>query len=435
MKNILAFGLSLGIITMLAMATPDYDKKILQNIRINGVDMGDISGYDALELLETSCPIGEQKITIDGQIYIFADFGAGYDFATAVDEALAFSDCGGFFDRLKKKRALRSSPLEIYANFIYDEDRVAEAVAQIAASRCINPIDAGYTLEDGRFVIIGHKMGQEVDTAALQAQIIQVLLSCKGGDVVLPLIPVAPRLKEADFAISTQLLGSFTTPFDPSRTERAVNLSTANNYLNNQTILPGETMSVCRVLRPRILENGYVEAGQIINGLPSSGIGGGICQISSTLYMAALYAELDIVERRNHSLMVAYAGPATDATLAEGAIDLKIRNSTAFPMLVQSVLSSHGHTVNIYGHESRPNGRHITFEAVLIETMPYDDKFVEDAALPPNYSQIASFGMDGAKYELYKVVAENGEAKRTKVNTSTYRPLQRIIKIGVQPDL
>ncbi|MCL2170309.1 MAG: VanW family protein, partial [Defluviitaleaceae bacterium] len=421
--------------TALSLAAVDFGEKILDNIYINGVDVGGLSGFEALEILEISCPIGEKEIKIGDNTYTFGDFGAGYDFAAAVGEAVEFSDSGGLFKKMRKKRDLKSAPMEISANFSYDDSKISEIIGEISAKEYILPVDASYSLENGNFVITDEQMGREVDETALQAEIIAIILGRVSGATDIPTIQLSPKFTYEDFSKSTQLLGGFTTPFDQSRAERAKNLATASNYLHNQTILPGETLSVCQVLRPRILENGYVEAGQIIGGLPAQGVGGGICQISSTLYMAALHAEMDIVERRNHSLMVAYSGPATDATIAEGLIDLKIRNHTNYPMLVQSTLNRHSHIVNIYGNESRPAGRSIAFESVLVETTPHEDKFVECPDLPPNYTQIASFGMDGAKFELHKVITENGEEKRTKVNTSTYRPLHRIIKIGVDKSL
>ncbi|MCL2619781.1 MAG: VanW family protein [Defluviitaleaceae bacterium] len=420
MKNLLALCLAVAI---------------LPNIYINNVEVGGLEAHEALELLEATCPISEEKITIGEHAYTFADFSTGYDFQSAINEAVEFSQDGGFFAKLKKKRNLKSNPMNITAKYSYDTIKVAETATQIADQGQIAPINATYTLENGQFVITDEKIGQKIDIPTLEARIIKVLSSQTGGSVDIPTIQIQPSLTSEDFAKSTNLLGSFTTPVDNGRPQRSQNLATASNYLHNQIILPDETLSVCEVLRPRILENGYVEAGQIIGGLPAQGVGGGICQISSTLYMAALHAEMDILERRNHSLMVAYSGPATDATLAEGLIDLKIRNHTNYPMLVQSTLNRRSHTVNIYGNENRPLGRQITFESILVETTPHEDKFVECTNLPPDYTQIASFGMDGAKYELYKIITENGEQKRTKVNTSTYRPLHRIVKIGVQPEL
>jgi len=150
--------------------------------------------------------------------------------------------------------------------------------------------------------------------------------------------------------------------------------------------------------------------------------------------MAALYAELPIKERRNHTLLVGYMAPATDATLAEGHIDLKIENNTANPVLIESVLTCNRHIVNIYGAENRPPERQIAFESVLIEAVaPLDEKVSEDPSLPFGASQIIFPGLDGGKYELYKVITDNGATERIKINTSNYRPLPLMRTIGAEP--
>ncbi|MDR2168208.1 MAG: VanW family protein [Clostridiales bacterium] len=409
---------------------------ILQGIYINDVDIGGLERDAAIAALEATFD-AEQKIAIKADdrefAYDFTDFSAGYDFCAAVDEALEFSAEGGFFKNLRKKRALKSEPLRIYAEFSWDGSKIVEIVARIANQAQTPPVEPSYSIANGKFTIKPGVAGREVDQEALVEGIRGVLRAKEGGGVAAEFRKIRPKLSEEDFEKATDLLGSFSTPFDPSGARRAQNLMTANNFLNNQVILPGETLSVCAALRPRTLENGYIEAGQITGGVPDVGLGGGICQISSTLYMAALYAEMTVVQRQNHSLMVAYMEPATDATLAEGLIDLKLKNGTNYPMLIESVLSGNRHTINIYGNENRPAGRQIHFESVLLEIFPAETDFVECPLLQPGMSRLVSFGIDGAKYELYKIITENGRQERVKINTSRYRPLNAVVRVCVRP--
>jgi len=129
---------------------------------------------------------------------------------------------------------------------------------------------------------------------------------------------------------------------------------------------------------------------------------------------------------------VGYMQPATDAALAEGYIDLVLQNNTGHPILIQSALEHNRHTINIYGHESRPAGRNIIFESILLETAPpVDDKIIEDPFLPAGTSQVVSEGVFGAKYELYKVITHDGKTERIRINASNYRPLQRVVKVGI----
>ncbi|MCL2349840.1 MAG: VanW family protein [Defluviitaleaceae bacterium] len=434
-KRLLVLCLSFLCLAAFLSVADSGTIKILNNVFVNDTDVGGLTHGEAVAMLNEKFSITDMSITIHAHERVynhsFADFGAGYDFAAAVQEAVDFSEPNGFFTDLRRKWTLKTRPMRFSAEFIYDELKILEISKKIANDIHEIPKDATYSINENEFTITRERIGREADENAIAADITAILQSKASGEVVAHITETFPELTHDIFAASTQLLGSFQTPFDQTRAERAVNLRVASSYLNNQIILPGQVLSVCNALRPRTLENGYVEAGQITHGQPDRGVGGGICQISSTLYMAALYAEMDIVQRRNHSLLVAYMGPATDATIAEGAIDLQIKNNTSHPMLIQSAITPHRHIINIFGHETRPLGRHIHFESELLEIFPADDKIVEDPLLPFGQSQVVSLGMDGAKFELYKIITHpDGRMERVKVNTSHYKPLQRVVKTG-----
>jgi len=410
--------------------------QILPNVFINGIDIGGMTRDNAMAHLQREMSIADAQLTIvcpDGEIaYNFRDFGADYDISAAVDEAVEYSYDTGFFGRLGRSLVSKFRAHHINPEFAYDTHSITSIAQKISSDTSISAKEPTYAIEYDQFVIYDGRIGREIAADVLAAEIAAMLKTRQGGKVSVPITEVHPKHSRADFEAARDLLGSFNTPYSSQMPERTTNLAVASAFLDGAVILPGQTFSTSDALRPRIVENGYVRAGQIINGEPDSGIGGGICQISSTLYMAALHAEIDITKRSNHSLMVGYMQPATDAALAEGYIDLILENSTGHPILIQSILTGDRHTINIYGHESRPQSRAITFESVLLETRPPDgDKIIEDPFLPVGASQVVSEGLLGATYELYKVVTENNETQRVLVNTSNYRPLQRVVKHGI----
>ena len=316
---------------------------ILPGIFINGVDVGKLEADEARVLLEAAFDASDKRLVLrtgdDVFSYSFADFGAAYDFGAALSQAVEFSEDGGFFALRRKKKGLKANPLRINAEFVWDAQKVQAAADGIAAAVNTPSLEPSYRIENRQFVFEQGQVGRDVDANALAIGIEGILRRRLCGEFTAKVTTKAPKLRDEDFTTATQLLGSFTTPFDPSNASRATNLAVASAFLNNTVILPGEVMSTCAVLRPRKRENGYVEAGQIIGGLPDTGIGGGICQISSTLYMAALQAEMGIVERQAHSLMVSYMQPSTDATIAEGLIDLKIKNNTGHQVKITARVS------------------------------------------------------------------------------------------------
>jgi len=306
---------------------------ILANIYINDIDVGGLGREAAIETLEAAVPIGGTEIIIsiddEEMVYTFADFDAGYDFANAVDEAIEYGNGGRFFSNLTQKISLKFKNHNIEAKYSFDETKAAQISQEIAEKTAITPIEPKYSKNGTQFEIKEGRIGREINSEKLADDIMVLLSDKSGGVITAETTEISTNYTTADFAAATDLIGTFSTPFDPRFSNRATNIRVASGFLNNSTILPGQIFSTSQALRPRTVENGYVSAGQIKNGEPDAGIGGGICQISSTLYMAALYAETTMHERRNHTLMVGYMQPASDATLAEGHIDLKFENNTS----------------------------------------------------------------------------------------------------------
>lgn len=380
---------------------------IFGNIYINGISVGHLVPEAALAHLEEEIPISREEIIITAKgarlVYTFADFAAGYDFEAAVAEAVDYSQNCGFFKGLARKLALKLKDRHIEAVYGFDEEVLDEIVQEIVKKLTIRPVEPDYSIQNGQFKFTDGKIGRQICEVALTKDILALLTAKQGGTVNAQITEVSPKYNRAQFEAATDLIGSFATPFNPTDINRATNLAVAAAYLNNRTILPAQVFSTCAALRRRTAENGYVRAAQILNGEPDTGIGGGICQISSTLYMAVLHAELPIRERRPHSLMVSYAPPATDAALAEGHIDLKFENNTDNPVLIETILDDRRGElkINIYGHETRPIGRSITFITVPKEGT---DQIV--------------------KYELHKIIAENGQVRQEKINSSNYKQRQ-----------
>jgi len=203
--------------------------------------------------------------------------------------------------------------------------------------------------------------------------------------------------------LSKDLLGTFYTYFNPGEVGRNGNIRRAADLINDLTLLPGQDFSMNRAIGPVVLDNGYYVALVIANGEFVEGIGGGVCQVASTLYMALLHAELEILQRRAHSRMVGYVPPAFDAVLATPYLDLRFRNDTNAPITIETQFDyrSHRITVSIWGQDTRSESRTISFESVHAAE---NDRYVS--------------------YHLYKLVNDNGNRSRIRINISTYRAEQ-----------
>ncbi len=227
-------------------------------------------------------------------------------------------------------------------------------------------------------------------------------------------------------------LATFTTRFDVSDVDRSTNLKIACQKINGKVILAGETFSYNKALGARTAAAGYkngkiYEAGQVVDG-----IGGGICQISSTLYNSVLLADLEIVERRNHQFVTSYVGPGRDATVVYGVTDFKFKNTRQYPVRISATAQNGIATISIYGIKEE-NEYTFKFSTKTIATIPFSVKYVEDESLNLGTEKVKQKGTNGLKTETYITKMLNGKVISTKLlSRDTYDAMERIVIKGTK---
>ncbi len=246
-----------------------------------------------------------------------------------------------------------------------------------------------------------------------------------------------PKYSAQDLNKIQDILGSFSTKYTNkggSDNGRITNMKVASQRINGTILYPGEVFSTNKKFGATTKENGYKPAPTILNGKFIDEYGGGVCQVSSTLYNAVLYSELEIIERQNHSLKVGYLDYGYDATLAGDYIDFKFKNSTSYPIYIESYLTENEVICNIYGYEQRPNNRNIKFENALIEVIEPSPKVVKETDdLPEGEEKVEVKALKGYKYKLYKLVyIDNKLKEKILVNNSYYKPRAEEVLIGTK---
>lgn len=215
-------------------------------------------------------------------------------------------------------------------------------------------LDAAFKIENGEVVITEGRSGYVFD----EFEATEALATLhEGGEIVkIPCTPVAPKLskEELQAKLFNAELASYSTRYNAGQVNRSKNVAVAASKLNNVIILPNETLSFNAIVGKRTEANGFKPAAEYQNGKSVTGIGGGTCQVSTTLYSAALYANLEIVSRRNHSMSVSYVPLGQDATVTDGGTDLKIKNNTSFPIKLKTSAGGGTVTVKIIGTEYEP---------------------------------------------------------------------------------
>lgn len=276
-----------------------------------------------------------------------------------------------------------------------------------------------------------HAQVNGVDFAISLEQAKQIISEEK-EEYVIPLKITIPEITLDDLSKEAfpQILGTFTTTYSASNKNRETNLKLSSEKINGTIIMPEEIFSYNKIVGERTIAKGYKEAAVYSGGKVINGIGGGICQLSSTLYNAVVYANLEIVSRSNHMFLTSYVTAGRDATVSWGTLDFSFKNTRKYPIKVVSIVKNGLVTVEIQGLKEEKEYE-VVIENKVTEVIPYQVKYVKDDKLEEGETQIVQYGANGAKSITYKVLKYNGNVvSREILSTDTYSALERIIKIG-----
>jgi len=226
------------------------------------------------------------------------------------------------------------------------------------------------------------------------------------------------------------LLQEFSTRYDASNWGRSENLKIATGKIDGTVLMPGQQFSFNGVVGERTIEEGYKNAAIFSNGRVEDGLAGGICQISSTLYNAALLANLQIDERYNHSFKTSYLSYGRDATVVYGTKDLKFTNTRSYPIKIDGTAENGVVTFAIYGIEEDTEYE-INIIPVVTSTIPYTTQTTVDYSLDPGETAVVQGGQGGARVTTYKETILNGEIiSKEEITSDIYQPMTRIVKTG-----
>lgn len=228
------------------------------------------------------------------------------------------------------------------------------------------------------------------------------------------------------------LLSTFTTKYDKTNTNRTTNLQLAINKINGVVLMPDEEFSYNKIVGERTISAGYKEAKIYSNGEVVDGLGGGICQISSTLYNTVLLANLEITERRNHQFVTSYLPAGRDATVVYGSQDFKFKNNRKYPVKIEASLNSGIAKISLYGVKEE-NDYTVTFETRTVSAIPYKTKYINDSTIEEGTEKIQQRGVNGLITETYKILNLNGVVvSKTLLSKDTYNAMQRVVLKGTK---
>lgn len=363
-------------------------------------------------------------------------FSADMDRVWSEFEALQL---GSFIERAKHRWRMRNHSYRLHIDF--DTNQLEHAVAMqwddIISGQ---PADARRTITpDDRVLYIPDKPAYRIDILHLRERLTR-LFPTPWWTLTLP----PPRLmaelpvREVAATITLQSLkeegierkiAQFTTQYRSSSEGRKHNIQSTARIIHDQILKPNEIFDYNKVIRETKAQYGFKAAPVIFNGTIVPGIGGGICQVSTTLYNAVLRTGLEIVERRNHSLPIGYVPKGQDATFAEGYINFRFRNSSGAHLLIRTVTTDWTITVKLFG--TLPKDITYTIESNTVKTLQPPVKYVKNNTLPRGQQKLIAKGRIGHIVETYRYKKENGRIiAKELISKDTYKPQPTIFAVN-----
>lgn len=324
-------------------------------------------------------------------------------------------------------KILKENKLALIQIPIKDKKADAINIDKIYEEIYTEPKDAYY--EENPFKIFAEVEG--VDFAISKEEAKQIVsANAEEYKIPLKLTPAAKTINDIGTEAFPCLLSTFTTRYDASNINRSKNLEIATNKINGTVLMPSEEFSFNKVVGKRTIEEGYKDAKIYQDGQVVDGLAGGICQISSTLYNAVVKANLEIVERRNHSFTTSYVPAGKDATVVYGVIDFKFKNTRTYPVKIAGSVNSGIAQFDIHGIAEQIEYT-VDLVPVVTSSIPYNTQTIPDASLAPGQQVVVQAGHSGCKVTTYRETKIGDKlVSKEVVSTDTYQPMKTIVRVG-----
>lgn len=406
-----------------------YDK-IYEGIFVNDIDLKDLTKEEAIKKLKDSLEV-KKSFLLQYENFkkdiSFSDIDFKLNYKQIVDEAFNIGRTGTADDRIAFLENLLNHPKKLELKSSFNKEKLDTIIQEIANDIEKDSVDEKLVFNDKAEIVKGED-GLKIDKDKLLSNFEKFNFNF---DINIPINILQHKKLDENLVSSIKgVIGEAVSYYNFSDSNRITNLSIAAEKLNNVIIMPGEVFSFVKYVNNVTEENGYKLASTFLADRDVPGIGGGICQISSTLYESALRADMEITERNQHSLRVYYVPFGLDAMFYEGSSDLKFKNNFDFPVVISSKVSGGSVSFKILGDTDKKN-YDVTIYSGNITTIPMPVEQIKDDSLAKGEVQVIQKGHNGFKGNSY-IQKGNSEAKL--LNSDYYNPKKQIIKIGTKSE-
>ncbi len=435
-------GKAAAPVTLLEKSAGPEGDTIFEGVHISEVDVSGMTADEAKEAVKSYLDgIFQTELTFvtTGGNEVKASF---YELAPVwnnpdvINEAASYVSKGNVIERYKMHKDMEHNGMVLPLDVGFDDSVLRSFITERCTAYDTPVENASLSRNAGQFVITPGKAGYGVDIdASIELLENGLFAQIQKGEtrVELPVSDIQPEEQASELEKVKDVLGTFTTSYSSSGANRSKNVANGCRLVDGTLLYPGDEFSMLEKITPFTEANGYFLAGSYSQGQVVDSLGGGICQVSSTLYNAVLKAELQVTERHNHSMIVNYVDKSADAAIAESSgKNFRFVNNTDYPVYIEGYTENKKITFKVYGVETRPSSHKVEFESeVLSETVPENEVIITDASLPVGYISIQSAHI-GYKAKLWKKTYENGvETSREEVNSSVYNATPRTAVVGI----
>lgn len=418
------------------------DDHIYQGISIDGIDISGDTKDEAQKKVDAYIKqLKEKQVTFKTELGTVSksmeELGLSYTNKEVVSEAYSYGKVGNIIKRYKEQKDIEQNPVNLKLDKAISVKKVKTEIKESEDALGKEAKNATLKRENGAFQIIPEETGVAVDYKK-SANDFKTYVNSQwdGTDIEFALSTVVdePKYKSDALKEVKDVLGTYTTSFASSTSDRATNVATGAGHINGTVLYPGEEFSTYEKIAPYTYENGYRSGKAYSNGEVVDDIGGGVCQVSTTLYNAIIRSELEVTQRSPHSMIVTYVPLAADAAMAGTYKNLKFKNNTDSPIYIEGTAYNRTLTFTIYGKDTRASNREIKFRSETLETyQPGADIKKEDPTMMEGQMVVTQSAHTGYKAQLWKDIYIDGEKKDSVlVNTSTYQASPRRVTVGTK---
>jgi vancomycin resistance protein YoaR len=361
-----------------------------------------------------------------------ADISAQFDIQHLVDDAYLIAREGNPLQRMRERYIVMQYGKTIPMQMQYDPQKLNAFADKVVAKYNIQPLNASLVITNGLFSVTEHQPGRMVSKELLIDLILQSIHTGLGRIVKVPVEALPPEVVAQDLQSISQEWASYMTEFDPTSLNRTENIILAARAVNGTILKPNDVFSFNQIVGPRATEKGYKDAPVFIDGRLVLGAGGGVCQVSSTLFNAVLLANLEITERSSHYRPPLYVPLGLDATVADNALDFRFKNNTSSYLFIMSEVNDNRILVRIFGHElkERPDVHIMTINK---EVLDGETIITQDPQMPLGQQVVDQQEQKGYRVTTIRVLNQyEKEINREVIAQDEFAPVAKIVRVGTK---